>query len=282
MSTHHTPQPAYESSPVGVDDGGKDWARTEEVRHSKEDAITARQFERLVESTYRMDDDYFALECRLVLYLSGRLGMRGGEIAHMTEEWIDWDNQIITIPSHEKCTDGRDGGICGHCRGAAKQMAATRSENALQEHYRELAKQSNPILEPGGQAVECLVDPERFEAQMWSTKSHAGARDIPYEKTSTRAALAIEDYFNRFNEFKASRGIVNRRVAKMAEKVGCVNADELYPHALRATAASHIVDSGLGAMHLKQLMGWSEFSTALNYLEESTARLEAALDQLHK
>jgi len=29
-------------------------------------------------------------------------------------------------------------------------------------------------------------------------------------------------------------------------------------------------------------MGWAEFGTALNYLEESTARLEVALDQLHK
>jgi len=82
-----------------------------------------------------MDDDYFALESRLVLFAAGRLGMRGGEIAHISKDWIDFDNKILTIPSHERCTDGRDGGICGHCRGAAEQMARTRTKNALEAHY---------------------------------------------------------------------------------------------------------------------------------------------------
>lgn len=68
----------------------------------------------------------------------------------------------------------------------------------------------------------------------------------------------------------------------MAGKTDCVNTSEIYPHALRATAASHLADAGLKAKHLKSLFGWSEFSTALNYIEESTARLKVTLNRLHK
>jgi len=42
-------------------------------------------------------------------------------------------------------------------------------------------------------------------------KTSAAARDIPYAKTSMRAALALEDYFDRYDQFEASRVAVNRR-----------------------------------------------------------------------
>ena len=60
----------------------------EGTRHSREDAVDARTFEYLVESTYAMDD-YYGLQCRFILFAAGRLGMRAGEIAHMDESWID-------------------------------------------------------------------------------------------------------------------------------------------------------------------------------------------------
>lgn len=271
-------QPRRQRSRVTGDDHGKDWASDEGVRHTKEDAITDRQFEQLVQATYRMDGDYFARECRLVLYACGRLGMRPGEIAHMTSEWINWEDERIEIPKHEPCTDGRSGGICGHCRGAAEQMARIRTENALDQHYQALGRHDE--LEPGGEVAELVVDPEPFYGQMWSPKTVNAARKIPYAKASTRAALAVEDYFQHYDEFQASRGVVNRRVDRMAEQAPDVDPDDIYPHALRATASSYFAARGLSAMDLKAMFGWAQFSTAIAYIEESPERLEDALQQL--
>jgi len=232
--------------------GGMYRATSDDVRHSKEDALNEREFELLVEGSYRLDDDYFELESRLVIFLAGRLGMRGGEIAHLKEEWIDWHRGMIVIPRHESCTDGRDGGICGHCRNAAEQMV---------EH--------NPGLS---------ID--EAERMMWSPKTEASAREIPLE-ASPRAKIVLERYFERFDAFQASRGVVNRRVTRAAEAADAeVDADSTYPHALRSTCASHFAGSGIDIVSLKSLMGWASYQTAENYLAESGKRTEKALRQL--
>lgn len=224
----------------------------DDTRHSKEDALNEREFETLVEGTHRLDDDYFELESRLVVFLAGRLGMRAGEIAHMKGEWIDWHRDMIVIPRHEECTDGRDGGVCGHCRGSAKQMV---------EH--------NPGL---------TID--KAEELMWSPKTEAGAREIPLE-ASTRAKIILERYFERFDEFMASRGVVNRRVTRAAKAADdVVDADETYPHALRATCASHFAAREIDIVSLKSFMGWASYQTAENYLAESGKRTEKALRRL--
>lgn len=275
-----TTQHTHQQTPVDANDGGKDWANNEDkARRTKEDAITDRQFERMVQATYQMDGDYFARECRLVLYCCGRLGMRPSEVAHMTEEWVNWEDERIEIPTYDQCTDGRYGGICAHCKANAEQMAAVRTANALDQHYENVTPAD--ALEPGGDARECYVSPEPFYDQMWSPKTECGSRKIPYAKGSMRPALAIEDYFTHYDEFEASRGVVNKRVTRMAERTdGVVDPDSVYPHALRATAASEWAGRGLGATALKSLFGWAQFSTAICYLEESPERLEAAMEKV--
>ena len=232
--------------------GGMYRADSDDTRHSKEDALNDREFELLVEGTHRLDGDYFELESRLVVFLAGRLGMRAGEIAHLTEDWIDWHRGMIVIPRHESCTDGRGGGICGHCRGAAEQMV---------EH--------NPGL-----------GIDEAERMMWSPKTEAAAREIPLE-ASTRARIVLERYFDRFDEFEASRGVVNRRVTRAAEAADVeVDADETYPHALRATCASHWAAKQIDIVSLKSMMGWASYQTAENYLAESGKRTEKAIRRL--
>lgn len=88
--------------------------------HSKERALNDREFELLVEGARRLDD-YEAEQARFATLVAGRLGLRAGEIVHMQEDWIDWRNRRICIPSTEPCEKGKDGGICGYCEQAAKQ-----------------------------------------------------------------------------------------------------------------------------------------------------------------
>jgi hypothetical protein len=88
----------------------------DERRHSREDALSDRQFETLVESTYQIKPSQ-QLECRMALYLAGRLGLRGGEIAHLSNDWVDWSEKLIVIPEFDQCTKGEnEGEICGYCR----------------------------------------------------------------------------------------------------------------------------------------------------------------------
>lgn len=224
-----------------------------ETRHCKEDALSSREFERLYEATYRIDDDYFARESRFILFTAGRLGLRSGEITHFRESWVDWRRQMIEIPSFQQCTDGRDGGICGSCEQAAQQMT-----------------EYNPGLD-----IEAARD------CMWQPKTGNAAREVPFD-TSPRAAMALESYFDHYDHFQASQTGVNRRVDRMAHLADGVDAARTYPHCLRATAASTWAARGLGAVALKSLMGWSDFSVALNYIEESGERTAKAMQRITK
>lgn len=60
------------------------------VRYSKRDALSDAEFDRLVEAAYTLDEP-FAAQAAFVLFVSGRLGLRAGELAHIIESWINWD-----------------------------------------------------------------------------------------------------------------------------------------------------------------------------------------------
>jgi len=207
-------------------------------RHARQDALSRTEFERGVETCYRMGKDYMALECRFVWFVGGRLGLRAGEICHMRDSWIDRDACEIQIPRFQPCTKGRDGGICGHCRNAAKQLVDIHG-----------------------------ISLDEAESYMWGPKTESGARDIAYDAT-TRTKLAVEDYFDRFDEFQASQTGVNRRVNRIAEETPALDVDDVDPHCLRATSATHLLANDLGLMDLKVHMGWSTLDTVLTYADE--------------
>lgn len=220
-----------------------------DVTHSKEHALESEPFERLYLATQRLDQDYFSLECRFVLMVAGRLGLRAGEIAHMTEEWVDPERRMIDIPRFEPCIKGKDGGICGHCRQSAKQMVEYNDDLTLE-------------------AAEELV---------WGPKTRAGARSVPYD-VSPRTKLAVEDYFARFDEFQASQSAIGRRVDRVAEEAAGIEPDDIWPHALRATAASYWASHPrVNAVNLKALLGWKHFDEARAYIGDSAKRTATVL-----
>lgn len=221
--------------------------RTDSTAHSKDDALSERQFERLYGASYRLDDDYFELETRLILLLAGRMGLRAGEIVHMRESWIDWQDEMIRIPRWQPCEKGRDGGPCGHCRQMARQMVECNDDLSLEEAL----------------------------AKRWSPKTASGARELPFDRY-VRVGLALEDYFDRYDEFMASQTAVNRRVNRLAEMVEVVDSETTYPHCLRATAATELATE-LDAIGLKQFMGWAGIEVALRYIQESGRRTRRML-----
>lgn len=222
------------------------------AHQSKDDALSERGFQLLLEGASRLDPG-FARQARFVILVAGRLGLRGGEIAHMTEEWVDWRKNMIRIPRQQDCDKGRDGGICGYC----KQQAAQRVDHADEE-----------------------LSTDEAESWQWMSKTDAAARSVPFD-FDPRSELAIERFFDAHDRWPYSRAVINRRVNDALEEAEELSVEDTNPHGLRATAATYHAGRGLDVIPLQSLMGWSELSTAQSYVKKSGENTARALHQVH-
>ena len=221
-------------------------------RHSKRDALTNREFELLLEGARKLDD-YYSLQARFIIFMAGRLGMRKGEMTHIKQDWIDWRRNMICIPYHEPCMKARNSlDICGYCRQNAEQRL---------EH--------NPDLEM-----------EDSKEMQWVAKTEEAARDIPFD-FHPRVSLVVEEFFNQWESWPVSATAISRRVNKAVKHSKLEDGKRVYPHSLRATAASYHAARGLDVLPLQSLMGWAQVSTAHNYVQASGENTRRALNSVH-
>lgn len=221
------------------------------TRHSKELALSEREYELLLEGC-RSLDRWKSEQAELVALLAGRLGMRSGEITHIQEEWVDWRRRMIEIPAHEPCHKGQDGGPCGYCRQAARQRA-----------------DYNP-----GMSVDQALE------YSWSAKTAAASRSVPFD-FSPRCEIAIERFFDDHDSWPVSKTVLNRRIKAAAEAARELEPENVTPHGLRATAATYHAGRGLDVLPLQSLMGWANLSTARVYIQSSPENTARALHQIH-
>jgi len=73
---------------------------------------------------------------------------------------------------------------------------------------------------------------------------------------------------------------VNRRVRQAKDKTDLEK--RIYPHALRATAATYHAYQGLPPLALQNLMGWSNLETAQKYLRKSAGATAKALNDIYE
>lgn len=220
--------------------------------HSKDAALTDREFELLLEGASKMDD-YYGDQASVALLVLGRLGLRRGELAHMQADWLNHRQRMVTIPFHEPCTSGRDGGPCGACRQIAQQRVEYNADLSLEE---------------------ALDD-------TWKAKTPAAARDV-YYGFSARVTMHLERFFDQFDEWVWTPQSVNRRVERAAEHADGLDADDIHPHALRATAATYHAGKGLELNALLQHFGWAQPSTAQRYLSRNGQNTARQLDAIHQ
>lgn len=221
------------------------------IRHCRADALSEREYEQLYEGAQQMDD-YRGLEARFIVVVAGRLGLRAGEIAHCRESWIDWRQDMIQVPSHQSCEKGRNGGHCGTC----------------EQHIEQCVRYND------GVAYEEIVD------EWWRPKTAAAVRGVPFD-WAPRVQLAVERFFDRFDRFDRSQTAINRRVTRAAEHANALDPDDVYPHALRATAATYQASRGLGPNALTSMMGWADLSTAQIYISRSDENTRRAVRAVH-
>lgn len=219
-------------------------------RNCHQDALNYDEFERLVDTTAELEDPFDA-ECRLILFLGGRLGLRAGEITHLREDWINWNREFIKIPTFDACDLGKDGGACGYCKKSARQ--AVKRDDELEYE-------------------EALAD-------QWSPKTTHSVRTIPFG-FDERIANTVEAFFFHRDHYPRSRCSVNRRVDRLAEAAE-LEKSRLYPHALRATAATYHAFQGLPIAALQSMFGWSDLSTPQKYIRLSGGATLNAMNETY-
>ena len=231
-------------------------ARTNSVKEDKPDP---REYRALVRSAKNKvtradrDNDGFRLECELVIRLLGELGMRAGEIAHLDESWVDFGNEVITIPSHSPCSKGQDGGPCGYCKKQARQMANKDSNN---------------------------MSYERALQEYWRPKNDNAARDIWFGWNEDMFDI-LDEYLAIHGCYPHSRVSINRRINEIAEECNRIDGEDIYPHAMRAHAAMYHARKGVRAFQLSEFMGWSDVSFAMDYIKMAADDVESEFKRAH-
>lgn len=247
---------------------------------SREAALQPRDFELLLEGARRIEKDRQRTEARFAVLVMGRLGLRTGELVHLTEDWIDWRAQRIRVPRQRDCGLGRGDGPCGYCKQAAEQMVETYEDRGTDDMPRARERFLNRHLEGGFSRGDALRLPEALELR-WFAKTDAAQREIPFGH-DPRVAIAMERFFGLPDRdaWGMSKSALNRRLDRALENADELDTDSTHPHGLRATAATHMSNQSLDAVSLKSVMGWASFQTAKSYLAESTDRAERAMQRM--
>lgn len=261
----------------------------DERRHSREDALEPREFEYLVRATHRMKPDQ-ELEGRFALYAAGKLGLRGGEIAHVCEEWINWTERRIEIPEHDNCTKGkRPGEVCGYCRRRALEEMETNNISMDEAVAAIQAEYSDEVLEELGESgirqaahdlqEEVNISEEEALSRRWKPKTPQSSRHVPFD-FDVRVQMCVEDFFDEYSSWQKSKSTLNRRINRIAEL--CEKEIEIYPHALRATAASTHASREVSAYSLMSIMGWNDIGTARSYINSNSTQAAREIRSKHR
>lgn len=219
---------------------------------TREKALTERDFEYLLEGARRIENPADRFESHAIILISGRLGLRPGEVTHFASPWVDEQRQIIHIPEHVTCQKGQDGGACGYCRQAARQRASHSS----------------------GESAEELV------SQYWQPKTDAAARPVPFH-FSTRVQAAIELLVSKHGGWPYSFSTLQRRLDAALDNAPFLDTESTSLHGLRATAASYHASRGLDLAAFRSMFGWEDLETARQYLNIDGAMTRRALSNIH-
>ncbi|WP_226043536.1 site-specific integrase [Natrinema sp. DC36] len=243
--------------------------------HSREFALNEREFELLLRGARELKEP-FDFEARLVIHLAAKLGLRAGEIAHLRTDWINFYERVIEIPQFDECDFGSDGGVCGYCRGRARDRIETinlsleeAKEEIRDEHGADVVDDlDEATLEKMAKKKqeETNITMEEALEERWNPKTSAGSRAVPFD-FDVRTQMCIEEFADQYDRFPKSRATVNRRINQAAEEAGL--EERVFPHALRATSASLLVLHGVSAHSLMAILGWEDISTARVYISSN-------------
>lgn len=242
--------PAVHSGESG--DAGQSEKTTASVSSTREHVLPEPEFERLLIGAGDLRGKE-GMEARAAILIMGRLGLRGGEMAHLDSSWIDFRGRMLSIPSHDQCSSGQNGGPCGTCRQAARQRRTHGDNRSVDE-----------ILE-----------------DYWKPKTDAAVRDIPFD-FSSRVEVSIRLLIEEHGGWPHSFSTLQRRIKDAADAAPGLDEWSAKTHALRGTAATYHAGNGVEKEPLKALMGWRSDQVHTKYLAVNGAMTQRALRKVYR
>ena len=122
-----------------------------------------------------------------------------------------------------------------------------------------------------------IIIPSKTD-QGWTPKRPDSARTIPALKISPRAWEAIRTFFTAHSSLDMTRMTVYRIVQKVVARTDLKT--RVYPHSLRATAATRLAYKVHNPLILCDIFGWKQLSMAEYYIRRAGGRTEAELDKI--
>jgi len=174
---------------------------------SKEDVLNPQQLDNLFMVCNRLVD-------KLIVCTLAFGGLRVSELCHMRRDWLNFDENTITIPLRQYCD-------CWEC-----------------QHKTEDRK------------------------GIWRPKTKKGAREILIHPL---LPPVLTEFFATRDSIGLTRQRVWQRLKKLARQAGILH--NVYPHALRATAATILAHEKISAPALQYVLGWSRLSSAEEYVQ---------------
>lgn len=114
-------------------------------------------------------------------------------------------------------------------------------------------------------------------AGSWQPKTKMAVRSVPMKEVRLKEVLRA--YFTLNNEVPLTTVAIWYRVKRLAQRANI--AHKVYPHALRATAATLFAHKGISAPTLQYIMGWSQLKWAELYVQSSKRRALEEVDKVY-
>jgi integrase len=114
------------------------------------------------------------------------------------------------------------------------------------------------------------------DGDAWDPKTNAGARTLPLMDHDPETWAAVLAYVQDYGHDPCSRQAVGKAVNRLADRA--LLEANVYPHALRATAAQQLADAGLTAHRLCRVLGWKDARSARPCVDASRAQVDRALE----
>lgn len=220
---------------------------------SADDALSPMAFNHLVDVARRSED---WLVNTFIILMAGVLGMRCGEIAHMTRKWVDFSAELVRIPGYEPCT-------CRYCKDRMKKKI----ERKMKKEGK-LEKISKDVIN---------ISDEQVMKKRWKPKTKHGIRSIPIFFNPELKGI-LKEFFDTFEKCPLSVEAVNNRIVRLGRLAGFEN---VYPHALRATAALKLAIDGANAETIRAFMGWKDISQANVYIRMAGKQVSEAMEKVY-
>ena len=119
------------------------------------------------------------------------------------------------------------------------------------------------IIIPARQKCSCY-ECKKWRKEIWTPKTQAGQRSLLITPELEPYLQQLKDGINR------TRQALEQRFERIRQRSALNKV--CYPHALRATFATHMAEKGMSAPSLTYLLGWESLEPAESYIQSSQKR----------